>query len=185
LAGGVLDVTGADAEGSPALVYASCAAVPAAGATFPWDIAAMSPPATAARHPPRDAAAVAAAAAVATAGGNGSIILLVVNPSTSPVTLALSEATIGGGGGGSAPLVTTPRLTWVFSAPGGNLSALAPVLNGGETPLRVNEDGSLPPMVGAYTPAGGDAGVTLPPRSQAFVVLLGARAPACGAAATV
>jgi hypothetical protein len=188
LAGGVLDVAGADIEGSPALVYASCAAAAPANAPFPWDIAAMPRPTTAARHPPRDAATAAAAAAAATAGGNGSVVLLVVNPSSSPITLSLLAAALGGGSGGTsqdgamgAPIATTPRLTWIFSAPGGNLSALAPVLNGAETPLRVNEDGSLPPMVGAFTPAGGDAGVALPPRSQAFVVLLGARAPACGA----
>jgi hypothetical protein len=96
-----------------------------------------------------------------------------VNPSTSPVTLSLAAA------GSGAPVATTPRLAWAFSAPGGNLSAIGPALNGGPTPLRINEDGSLPPMPGLFTPADGPQDITLPPMSQVFVVLLDAHAPAC------
>ena len=173
VAGGVLAVSGADAPDAPALLYASCAANAPAGASWPWDVATLPKPLTASRHPPAGAAAVAAAAAAASAGGNGSIVLLAVNPSTAPVILDLAAA------GSGAPIATTPRLAWVFSAPGGNLSATGPLLNGGAASLRIGADGSLPAMPGDYTPIGGAQAVVLPPRSQAFIVLLDARAPAC------
>jgi hypothetical protein len=77
-----------------------------------------------------------------------------------------------------------------------NLSSTTPVLNGAESaPLRLGVDGSLPPLspthVSAPAPAafsaadssggGGrsDGGITVPPRSWAFHVLLDADAPGC------
>lgn len=135
------------------------------------------------------------------------------NPSAAEVTLSLS-------------LPTRPRLEYVLTSPGGNLSSHSPVLNGNVAqPLQLAADGSLPPMPPAYCGSGstgevggggservwgkggtgvGDVGgagggggggigggddggeacsdgITLPPRSWAFFVLLGAHAEAaCG-----
>lgn len=114
-----------------------------------------------------DALVWAHCASAAHGGGvNGSVTLLALNPSGAPVVLALS-------------LPSVPRVAFVLEAPGGNVAARAPTLNGG-APLVAGAAGDLPPLQGAY--CGGAAcepNVVLPPRSQAFFVLLGARAPAC------
>ena len=74
----------------------------------------------------------------------------------------------------------TPRLEYVFTAPGGDVGSPAPLLNGpGGSILRVLEDGSLPPLPGRWVPQGGAPELTLPPLSQAFFVLLDAGASAC------
>ena len=99
-------------------------------------------------------------------GVNGSVTLLTLNPSDAPIALSLS-------------LPTTPRVAFVLEAPGGDVSTRAPTLNGGE-PLVAGAAGDLPPLQGAY--CGGSAcaaDIVLPPRSQAFFVLLAAAAPAC------
>lgn len=107
------------------------------------------------------------------AGGNGSVVLMAANPSTSPTNVTISG------------LRTTPRIDWVFTAPGGptDLSATTPVLNAfdrGGTLLTLGADGSLPPMPGFFVAAGASETIMLPPRSQVFSVLLSADAPACG-----
>jgi hypothetical protein len=101
--------------------------------------------------------------------GNGTITLSAVNPTLAPVTLRVSDA-------GGAALPPAPRLEWVFTAT--DLSAFSPTLNGADPPLRLADDGSPPPVEPAFAAAGD---IVLPPRSQAFFVLLDARAPACGA----
>jgi len=98
--------------------------------------------------------------------GGGAMVLAAVNTAATTATLDL---------GAIAP---APRLEYVFTAPGGNLSAVAPVLNGGP-PLRLEADGGLP---AAFSPAHRTEGaVTLPPRSSAYFVLLAATIPACAA----
>jgi hypothetical protein len=62
------------------------------------------------------------------------------------------------------------------------LASRTPVLNGNDAqPLRLAADGSLPPMPAAYCGAGAACAeaITLPPRSWAFFVLLGAHYPYC------
>lgn len=104
--------------------------------------------------------------------GNGSVLVTAVNPSKSAITF-----TVESDGGGVIP--SSPRLEWVFTAPGNDMSSTTPVLNGVESaPLRLNEDGSLPPLVGAYV-GSGSAVVTLPPLSQSFFVLLSASVSVC------
>ena len=97
----------------------------------------------------------------------GSVVVTAVNVGNATLALVL------------AGVVTTPRLEWVFTAPGGNLSALAPLLNGNQPPLRLAPDGSLPAMPPVEVIAGGAAALTMPPLSQAFFVLLASKAPAC------
>jgi len=107
----------------------------------------------------------------AKAGNNGSVTLMAANPSAVATTLSLS-------------LPARPRLEYVLTPSSGNLSSRTPVLNGNAAqPLRLAADGSLPPMPAAYCSGGGACAeaITLPPRSWAFFVLLGARANmACG-----
>jgi hypothetical protein len=103
----------------------------------------------------------------------GTLAVAAVNVGATPVALSLVD-------GGGAPLRTAPRLEWVLTAPGGNLSAPAPLLNGAAPPLRLQSDGSLPPMPPAPVPAGGALELLLPPFSQAFFVLQAASAAACG-----
>ena len=108
-------------------------------------------------------------AAAGGVGGNGSVTVFAINVSPNAQALRIAGAA-----------ATTPRLEYVLTAPGGDLSAFTPVLNGAAaTPLRLAEDGSMPTLAGAYVGGGGDELLELPPRSQAFFVLLGARAPAC------
>jgi hypothetical protein len=62
------------------------------------------------------------------------------------------------------------------------MASHTPLLNGnGSVPLRIGDDGSVPPMPPRYVaPAGTGADVlTLPPQSQAFFVLLQADAAVC------
>ena len=104
-------------------------------------------------------------------GSNGSVTVMAVNPSLDAIELTLN-------------VPAAPRWEYVFTAPGGNLSALTSVLNGGP-PLRINADGSLPPLPGRFVGASdiNARGITLPPQSQVFVVLLGAGVSDCSIAA--
>lgn len=95
---------------------------------------------------------------------NGSVTVTAVNPSTSPITI--TAANVG----------VLPRQEYVFTAPGGNVSAIATSLNGGG-PLRANEDGSIPDLLPVYQ--GSAATITLQPQSQSFFVLLNAGVAAC------
>jgi len=149
--------------GSAAAVFASCALVAAPGGAS-TDLARVV-------HP---ALAGGSALRAHLGGGNGSVTVSAVNTdAVAALPLALTDAT-------GARVLTTPRLEWVFTAP--SLAADVPLLNGdAAAPLRVGADGSLPPLPGRYVPAGGPAELVLPPLSQAFFVLLGARAPACQA----
>ena len=98
-------------------------------------------------------------------GRNGTITVFAANPSTSAVSLQLS-------------LPARPRVEYVLTAPGGNLSSRTPVLNG-QRPLSLSADGSLPPMDGHFCgQTDCEEVVTLPPLSQGFFVLLGAAADA-------
>jgi len=106
----------------------------------------------------------------AAGAANGSITLLVVNPQPTPVTIALT---------GIASAV--PRNEWVLTAPGGNLNATTPCLNNcaAGPPLRVGEDGSLPPLPAAYVATGPSNSLVVPAWSQSFLQLLAAGAGAC------
>ncbi len=97
-------------------------------------------------------------------GNNGSVTLTAVNVGLNPVTIDTSN------------LPLYPRLEYVFTAPGGDLSSTFPSLNGG-APLRANPDGSVPDMLPNYVAQAGS--ITLPPQSQGFFVLLNAGASAC------
>ena len=115
-------------------------------------------------------------------GSNGTVTVFAANPSSSPVTLKLLPSASS-----SPPAV--PRQEFVLTAPDsvGGMASQTPVLNGRvASPLALGADGSLPPMPGRYCSRGSgceDDGLTLPPLSQGFFVLLGARATAaCGAA---
>ena len=170
VAPGVLAVTveSLAGEAPPALVYASCALVPPSvtqrrtPSGNAWDLADAPHPLAGWRGRNVNAAAVATVAP-----GDGSIVIIAVNPSLTQVSIALTN------------VQTTPRVEWTFTAPGGNVSATAPLLNDNAVPLRIAEDGSLPPLPGAAVPADGSPLITLPPRSQAFVVLTNAGAAAC------
>jgi hypothetical protein len=103
---------------------------------------------------------------------NGSVTLMAANPSAVSVALSLS-------------LPTLPRLEYVLTPPdhGEDLASQTPVLNGNAArPLRLGPDGSLPPMPGKHYGAGAAGAtevITMPPRSWAFFVLLGAQYPYC------
>lgn len=103
----------------------------------------------------------------------GSIVLAAINVGAAEALLTLVTD-------GVAALASTPRLEWVFTAPGGNLSSTAAILNGGGQTLRLQPDGSLPSMPPAQVPTGGRADITLPPYSQGYFVLPAAAAKACG-----
>ena len=153
-----LAVSGDAAPGSPAAVFASCAVVDGAAA----DLSQFAPPRVVGSDVLRPRLT----------GGNGSVAVTAVNTAANgTLLLALTDAA-------GAPLATTPRLEWVLTAP--SLAADAPVLNGNAgAPLRVGPDGALPPLPGRFVGAGGPSEIALPPLSQAFIVLLGAGAPAC------
>jgi hypothetical protein len=102
----------------------------------------------------------------------GAVVVAAANVGAEAAALSLVDAV-------GAPLRAAPRLEWVLTAPGGNLSATAPLLNGATPPLRLEPDGGLPPMPPAEVPAGGAQALLLPPWSQAFFVLLDAGAAAC------
>lgn len=164
-----LALSGDGVPGSPVAAFASCALIAAdESGDATTDLSRVVHPALA-RSPGRRGVPVLQPVL---GGGNGSVTVSAVNTDgAAAVALALTDA-------GGAPLATTPRLEWVFTAPG--LASDAPLLNGDATaPLHVMPDGSLPPLRGRYVPAGGPADLTLPPHSQAFFVLLGAGAAAC------
>lgn len=115
-----------------------------------------------------DAVLVFAHCAAAPFAGNGSVTVFAINVSEEPQDLDVSGVS-----------ATVPRVEYVLTAPGGDLSSFTPVLNADSAALRLNDDGSLPPFAGAFVAAGGAAPLTLPPRSQGFFVLLDAGAPAC------
>ena len=98
-------------------------------------------------------------------GANGTVTVFAANPSSTAVTLDVS-------------LPSRPRVEWVLTAPEGDLASQTLVLNNEkETPLSLGQDGSLPPMEGLFCGAADcGAGLTLPPRSQGFFVLLAAQA---------
>ena len=108
---------------------------------------------------------------------NGSVTLSAVNVGDTTTVLALHNTQVLESKDGVA-LRTTPRLEWIFTA--ASSVSTAPFLNGDTEMLEIQLDGSLPSMPGHFVPVGGEPGITLPPRSQAFVVLLAAHAPACG-----
>ena len=103
--------------------------------------------------------------------GNGSVVIMAANPSPESASLVIA-------GAGQATVPTTPRLEYVLTAPGNDLSTTTPALNGGPA-LRINADGSLPPLPPVWVPSGGAQALVLPPQSQAFFVLLGAGSSAC------
>ena len=105
-------------------------------------------------------------------GGGGAIVVTAVNTLATPQALRLADAASG------AAIAAAPRTEWVLTAPGGNLSAASPLLNGGGAPLRLGEDGSPPPTPGRAVPLG-QGGVVLPPLSQGFFLLSAAGAAAC------
>ena len=98
--------------------------------------------------------------------GNGSVVISISNPSNTAVTLGLD-------------LPHTPRFEYVLTAPSGNLSSVAPVLNGGAQ-LELSTRGELPD---AFAPAFvGDGTITVPAHACGFFVLLEAGAVACKSA---
>lgn len=165
----ILQVVGDDVPGSTALVYAACSLdAQSAHGSDQWDLAARRHP-LAGTHPTTPNLRVS--------NSNGSITILAVNPVPTPTTLSIVTA------GSGAAIATTPRVEYVFTPPGGvDLGSFNPVLNGNEqAPLRINTDGSLPPMPGRFVDASGASELTLPPYSWSFFVLTNAQAAGCQA----
>lgn len=113
---------------------------------------------------------------------SGTVTVFAANPSSSSVQLELSSQSMIA----SVPAVL-PRQEFVLTAPAavGGMASRTPVLNGdAANPLVLGLDGTLPPVAGRYCSSGsgcGDGGLTLPPHSQGFFVLLEAQATAaCG-----
>ena len=116
--------------------------------------------------PPAATGVLAYAHCAAGGGHNGSVALTAVNTGEAPVALALN-------------VPPAPRWEYIFTAPGGDLAATAPLLNGAAL-LRMQEDGSLPDdFVAKYVAEGA---VVLPARSSAVLVLLAGGAAACSSA---
>jgi hypothetical protein len=124
-------------------------------------------------------------------GGQGAVVLVFLNvgtnaTSSSSVSLTVLSAAAGGAGGGQQPVPLTPRVEYILTPPGGNVTADAVLLNG--APLEVDGDGNvvggLPVVgvgVGVGEGVGADPGLVLPPLSVGFVVLEGAGAEGCAA----
>jgi hypothetical protein len=112
---------------------------------------------------PPAATGVLAYAHCASVGRNGSVALTAVNTGEAAAALALN-------------VPAAPRWEYIFTAPGGDLAATAPLLNGAAL-LRMLPDGSLPEGFAARYVAEG--AVTLPARSSAVMVLLAGGAAAC------
>ena len=116
---------------------------------------------------PPDVNATLAVHAFCTAGAAAqqAVTLAFVNLAAAPVALALA----GG-------LAAAPRVEFVLTAPSGNLTADALLLNG--EVLAVDPSGRLAaqPVPGLTVPAGG---IELPAQSYGFIVLSAAAAPAC------
>lgn len=111
-------------------------------------------------------------------GQPGAVTVMAVNPTESAITLTLTDSATG------QPITTLPRLEYVLTAPNGNLSSTTPILNGNAAaPLRINDDGSMPPFQPNAVTSGASV-LTLPPQSQAYFVLTAAGAAACPAAAS-
>lgn len=110
--------------------------------------------------------------AVCGAAGAGSVTVSAVNPGASPVPLTLVTAD------GGSIIAQAPRTEWIFTAPNGNLSSLAPSLNGGP-PLVMNNDASLPAEFAPAEVGAGGADIILPPFSASYFMLTGANAAAC------
>lgn len=109
--------------------------------------------------------------AVCGVAGAGAVTVSAVNPGASPVTLSLVT-------GDGSRIAQAPRTEWVFTAPSGNLSSLAPSLNGGP-PLVMNDDASLPSAFAPATVMAGGADIVLPPFSASYFTLTNANAAAC------
>jgi len=97
--------------------------------------------------------AVCANSGVSAAGG---VVLIYINLAKAPVQLTLSG------------LDATPRVEYVLTAPNGNLTADAVLLNG--EAWSVNDEGKLPvqPVPGKEIPAGGPD-ISLPAASYGFL----------------
>lgn len=95
------------------------------------------------------------------------VVLTFINTGAEPI-----QAQLEGG------LADAPRLEWILTPPGGNLTADAVLING--SPLTVDGSGKLPelPVPGASVTAS-DSPIVLPPFSAGFLVLSAAAAPAC------
>lgn len=116
--------------------------------------------------------------------GNGTIVIMIANTKSFAINVTLSEMFTNGQTTllQTTLLQTTPRIDYVFTAPNGDLGSIAPILNefdNGGTILRLEDDGSLPPMKGFFVPISGTETIHLPSQSQLFSVLLEAKAPAC------
>jgi len=107
-----------------------------------------------------------------TGRANGTVAIQTVNTGSTAATLNLTDST-------GRVIITAPRLEWVFTAGAGDdLGTITPTLNGMAEPLKIMEDGALPPgFVPAFIAHGRN--VTLPPRSSAIMLLLHAGAAAC------
>lgn len=105
--------------------------------------------------------------AAPSAGPPGSVAVAYINLAADAVALSVEGVAS-----------SSPRLQYVLTAPGGNLTADAVLLNG--APLGVDGAGRLPaqPIPGAPVAAPGP--LSLPPFSYGFFVLTGADAGACG-----
>lgn len=107
-------------------------------------------------------------AAVSAPAPSGAVVLPYINLGSDAV-----EIMLGGG------LASTPRNEFVLTAPNGNMTADAVLLNG--APLGVDSTGRLSalPIVGRSIPPTGNAVITLPAHSYGYFVLTAANAPAC------
>ena len=116
--------------------------------------------------PPEVNSTAAVHAFCAGGGPPGAVVLAFINLADAPLDLAL-----GGG------LAAAPRVEFFLTAPGGNLTADAVLLNG--APLTVDAQGRLAqqPVPGRAVSAAGAP--SLPPQSFGFIVLTAAAAPAC------
>jgi hypothetical protein len=101
---------------------------------------------------------------------NGSITMMIVNPQPTTSTISLTNVRS-----------VVPRNEWVLTAPGNNLNSTTPCLNGcvAGPPLRIHEDGTLPPLPPVYVWAGSATQFDVPPYSQAFIQLLDAGLALC------
>jgi hypothetical protein len=115
-----------------------------------------------------DAASGAILHAYCASNNNGTVIVTAVNVQATTV-----EINLGG-------ITTLPRKEWIFTAPAGNLSSIAPWLNGGDVALRVTDAGGLPDnFAPAWVDASGISVLTLPPLSQSIFELVQANGAAC------
>ena len=103
----------------------------------------------------------------------GSLVIAAANPSSTEVVLLLNLE------GTPKPSAELSRIEYVFTAPNGNLSSVAPLLNG-HAILTIDANGDLPAaFAGHVVPAGTNSSIRLPPRSAGYYKLLDAGVPAC------